>query len=129
LVDRPAFITGIDHRSEVHNPALRDLTDSRSTRLAASHAGGVEGVEVAELMAPFTSQEVILRQALGLGDDVVVNPSGGPLTGNPLMATGIIRIAEAAKQITAGGRSKTLAHATSGPALQQNLVCILEGGN
>ncbi|WP_436787682.1 thiolase domain-containing protein [Yinghuangia sp. YIM S10712] len=127
LVERPAWIAGLDHRSEVHNPALRDLTDSPSTRLAAEKAGGVAGVEVAELMAPFTSQEVVLRQALGLGDDVLVNPSGGALTGNPLMATGLVRIAEAAGQIITGGRNRTLGHATSGPLLQQNLVCVLEG--
>ncbi|MGA4539999.1 lipid-transfer protein [Uniformispora flossi] len=129
LVARPAWIAGIDHRSEVHNPALRDLTDSASTRTAAERAGGIAGVEVAELMAPFTSQEVVLRRALGLGDDVLVNPSGGALTGNPLMATGLVRVAEAAEQILAHGRNRTLAHATSGPLLQQNLVCILEGDN
>ncbi|GCD94179.1 lipid-transfer protein [Embleya hyalina] len=129
LTERPAWITGIDHRSEVHNPALRDLTDSASTRLAATRAGGVAGVEVAELMAPFTAQEVILRQSLGLADDVLINPSGGALTGNPLMATGLVRIADAAEAILADGRSRTLGHATSGPALQQNLVCVLEGDN
>lgn len=129
LVERPAWIAGLDHRSEVHSPGLRDLTDSPSTRLAAEKAGGVDGVEVAELMAPFTSQEVVLRRALGLGDDVLVNPSGGALTGNPLMATGLVRIAEAADRIITGGRNRTLGHATSGPLLQQNLVCVLEGDN
>ncbi|MGC0418265.1 lipid-transfer protein [Embleya sp. AB8] len=129
LTARPAWITGLDHRSEVHNPALRDLTDSRSTRLAGERAGGaagLAGVEVAELMAPFTAQEVILRQSLGLAEDVLINPSGGALTGNPLMATGLVRIAAAADQILLNGRSRTLGHATSGPALQQNLVCVLE---
>jgi acetyl-CoA acetyltransferase len=129
LVERPAWIAGLDHRSELHNPALRDLTDSVSTRIAAERAGGVAGVEVAELMAPFTAQEVILRQSLGLADDVRINPSGGALTGNPLMATGLVRIAGAADHIIEGGRKRTLGHATSGPALQQNLVCVLEGDN
>jgi acetyl-CoA acetyltransferase len=130
LVARPAWIAGMDHRSEIHNPGLRDITDSPSTRLAAERAGLANGgVQVAELMAPFTSQEVILRQALGLGDDVVINPSGGALGANPLMSTGLVRIIEAAEQIITGGRSRTLGHATSGPLLQQNLVCILEGDN
>jgi hypothetical protein len=44
-----------------------------------------------------------------------------------MMAVGLARIAEAARQITEGGKSRTLGHATSGPALQQNLVCVLEG--
>ena len=56
------------------------------------------------------------------------NPSGGPQSSNPIMATGLVRIAEAAGQIRDNGKSRTLAHSTSGPCLQQNLVCILEGG-
>jgi acetyl-CoA acetyltransferase len=128
LCERPAWITGLDHRSEIHQPGLRDLTDSPSTRIAAQRAGLDRGpVEVAELQAPFTAQEVVLRRALGFNGEVDVNPSGGPLAHNPVMATGLIRIAEAAAQITDHGRQRVLAHATSGPCLQQNLVCILEG--
>ncbi|HXY94196.1 MAG TPA: lipid-transfer protein [Acidimicrobiia bacterium] len=127
LVERPAWITGLEHRSECHNPALRDLTDSPSTRLAAEAAGLRDGpVEVAELQAAFTHEEPLLREVLGLDDSVAVNPSGGALAANPIMATGLVRIAEAARQVAAG-RQRTLAHATSGPCLQQNLVCILEG--
>jgi acetyl-CoA acetyltransferase len=128
LVERPAWIRGIDHRIEAHSLGVRDLTDSPSTRLAAEAAGVGEGpVDVAELHAPFTHQEVLLRRALGLGDDVDVNPSGGPLAANPLMAAGLIRIGEAAQRIMAGGANRAVAHATSGPCLQQNLVCVLEG--
>ena len=64
---------------------------------------------------------------LGLGDDVAVNPSGGALAANPIMATGLVRIGDAADQIFGGGKHRALAHSTSGPCLQQNLVCILEG--
>jgi acetyl-CoA acetyltransferase len=39
LVERPAYITGFDHRTECHNPALRRLDDSPSTRIAAAEAG------------------------------------------------------------------------------------------
>ena len=56
-----------------------------------------------------------------------MNPSGGPLAANPIMATGLVRITEAAAQIRDGDKRRTLAHSTSGPCLQQNLVCILEG--
>jgi acetyl-CoA acetyltransferase len=82
---------------------------------------------VAELSATFSHEELILRAALGLGDDVEVNPSGGALAGHPLMATGLIRIGEAFRQINQHGRRRTLGHATSGPCLQQNLICLLEG--
>ncbi|MER6030078.1 thiolase domain-containing protein [Streptomyces sp. NPDC001851] len=128
LCERPAWIRGIDHRIEAHGPGVRDLTDSPSTRLAAEKAGAFERpVDTAELHAPFTSQEVILRRALRLGDDVRVNPSGGALAANPVMAAGLIRIGEAAARIHRGASDRALAHATSGPCLQQNLVAVLEG--
>jgi acetyl-CoA acetyltransferase len=128
LVERPAWITGLEHRSECHNPALRDLTDSPSTRAAAEAAGVHDGpVDVAELQAAFTHEEPLLTDVLGLGEGVSVNPSGGALAANPIMATGLVRIAEAARHIVQGDKQRTLAHATSGPCLQQNLVCILEG--
>jgi acetyl-CoA acetyltransferase len=82
---------------------------------------------VAELHAPFSHQEVLLRDALGLGDGVALNPSGGPLAANPIMAAGLIRIGEAASRIRRGEAQRAVAHATSGPCLQQNLVCVLEG--
>jgi acetyl-CoA acetyltransferase len=88
---------------------------------------GERPVDIAELHAPFTHQEVLVRRALGLGDDVTVNPSGGPLAANPLIAAGLIRIGEAASRISRGEASRAVAHATSGPCLQQNLVCVLEG--
>ena len=44
-----------------------------------------------------------------------------------MMAAGLIRIGEAALRITNGEANRALAHATSGPCLQQNLVCVLEG--
>ena len=128
LSSRPAWIRGIDHRIESHGLGLRDLTTSVSTTLAASKVGvGAGRVDIAELHAPFTAQELILRDALGLGDDVVVNPSGGPLAANPVMAAGLIRLGEAASRITRGDGDRAVAHATSGPCLQQNLVCVLEG--
>ncbi len=84
-------------------------------------------VEVAELHAPFTHQEILLREALGLGEGVAVNPSGGALCGNPMFAAGLARIGMAAQAIMSGQAGRALGHATSGPALQQNLVCVLEG--
>lgn len=127
LVQRPVFIRGIDHRVEPHQPGMRDLTSSPSTASAARNAGLDGGVDVAELSTLFTSQEPILRTALGLGDTVTVNPSGGPLRANPVMATGLVRIIEAAQRVADGTARRALAHATNGQVLQHNLVCILEG--
>ncbi|MEU9759157.1 thiolase domain-containing protein [Streptomyces sp. NPDC047985] len=128
LCPRPAWIRGIDHRIEAHGLGVRELTESPSTRLAAEHAGVFERpVDTAELHAPFTSQEVVLRKALRLDDTVTVNPSGGALAANPVMAAGLIRLGEAAARIHRGESDRALAHATSGPCLQQNLVAVLEG--
>ncbi|MEU3221099.1 thiolase domain-containing protein [Streptomyces sp. NPDC006971] len=128
LCPRPAWIRGIDHRIEAHGLGVRELTESPSTRLAAERAGVFERpVDTAELHAPFTSQEVVLRKALRLDDTVTVNPSGGALAANPVMAAGLIRLGEAAARIHRGESDRALAHATSGPCLQQNLVAVLEG--
>jgi len=128
LCARPAWITGFAHRIDSGSLGARDLLAVPSAA-AAARAAGVEvaPVEVAELHAPFTHQEILLREALGLGDGVTVNPSGGALCGNPMFAAGLARIGMAAQAIMSGQAGRALGHATSGPALQQNLACVMEG--
>ncbi len=128
LAARPAWIAGIDHRIEAHSLGLRDLTVSPSTALAGARAGARDGpVDVAELHAPFSHQELVLREALGLDGGTEINPSGGPLAANPMMVAGLVRVGEAARRVLDGTARRALAHATSGPCLQQNLVCVLDG--
>lgn len=130
LAARPAWVRGIDHRMDTHYPGMRDLTEAGTARLAGERAAAMAGfapwdVEVAELHTEYSYAEPLLADALGLSG-VTVNPSGGPLAGAPATATGLLRIGEAARQLLQGGARRALAHATSGPALQQNLVCLLE---
>ena len=128
LCERPAWIHGSDHRIDAHGLGVRDLTRSPSAAAAAVGAGaGDDRLDFAELHGLYTSQEAILVRELDLDDDLLVNPSGGALAGNTTMAAGLMRIAEAAARISAGEGDRALAHATSGPCLQQNLVCVLEG--
>ncbi len=128
LAERPAWIRGIDHRVDPMHIGLRDLADVPSARLAAQHAGVADGpVDVWELHAPFTHEELLLRRAMGVPDDAVVNPSGGALCANPMLTAGLVRIGEAAARIADGSAGRAVAHATQGPALQQNLVTVLEG--
>ncbi|MBK6739641.1 MAG: lipid-transfer protein [Haliea sp.] len=123
------IISGIDHCIETHNLGMRDLTDSVSTRIAANRAGMNAGkVDVAELYAPFSHQEIILTRALGLDEGTSVNPSGGVLAGNLMMASGLSRIGEVFNRIVKGEARRGIAHATSGPCLQHNLVTVLEQG-
>ena len=126
---RPAWITGIDHRIEPHSVGARDLARSDSARLAAERAGvgsGSGSVDFAELHTRFEHEEVLLRRELGLDEKTVVNASGGPRKADPIMATGLIRIGEAAARIHEGSARRTVAHATAGPCLQHNLVCVLD---
>ena len=84
-------------------------------------------MDVAELHAPFSHQEIILRDALELGSGVSINPSGGALAAHPFIVAGLNRVGEAASRILDGTAHSAIAHATSGPCLQQNLVCLLDG--
>jgi acetyl-CoA acetyltransferase len=133
LAERPAWVRAVDHRIDTHYPGFRDLVGVPSARTAGERAGAQAGfapsaVDVAELSVQYSHQEPVLRAALGLGD-VRVNPSGGPLAGYPVTATGLIRVGEAARRIHTGDAGRALAHATSGPALQQNLVCLMEASS
>jgi acetyl-CoA acetyltransferase len=131
LRENPAWITGFEHRIETPVLGARDLTTSPSTTASAKAAtGGDTGsIEVAEIYAPFTHQHLILTEAIGLGGSTKVNPSGGALAANPMFSAGLERIGFAAQHIFNGSARRVLAHATSGPALQQNLVAVLEGKN
>lgn len=127
VCERPAWIRGIDHRIEAPALGSRDLTVSTSTASAAKHAGWSDRpLDRTELHAPFSSQELILRRELGLADEALVNTSGGALVADPVMATGLVRIGEAAEHILTGRADRVGAHATSGPCLQHNLVCVME---
>ena len=126
--ERPAWITSVAHLVDPLHLGSRDLTTSPSARGAAARVD-LDGVEVAELHAPFSHQELILRREAGLGDDVRINPSGGALASNPMFTAGLNRIGEAARRVWDGSAGKVVGHATSGPALQQNLFCVMEGSN
>jgi acetyl-CoA acetyltransferase len=124
ITDRPAWITWFGHRIETGSLGARDLAT-----LAPLGPSGGGPVDVAELHAPFTHQEIVLRQALepaGITGETEINPSGGALTGNPMFAAGLARVGHAARAVMDGRAGRALGHATSGPALQQNLVCVME---
>jgi acetyl-CoA acetyltransferase len=124
LCESPAWITGFEHRIDSAAFGARDLLTVPSATAAAA-AADLGAVDVAELHAPFTHQEILLREALGLGPEVAVNPSGGALCGNPMFAAGLARIGSAAHAIMSGRAESAVGHAASGALLQQNLTCVL----
>ncbi|PBJ42186.1 lipid-transfer protein, partial [Mycobacterium avium subsp. hominissuis] len=86
-------------------------------------------LDVVEICAPFTHQHLIIAEAIRIPGPTKVNPSGGALAANPMFVAGLERIGFAAQHIWDGSAERVLAHATSGPALQQNLVAVMEGKN
>lgn len=111
------------HREE--GSLIDILTLCRASEAAYRQAGITDPeaeVDIFELQAPFASIQVMMLPALGLcdrsavkpfvervlDDDVttVFNPSGGAQAANPVSATALIRIAEAALQVrgAAGAR-------------------------
>jgi acetyl-CoA acetyltransferase len=129
VCERPAWIRGIDHRMDMHHFGARDPRRALSAQLAGRAAGvGADRVDLAELDAPFTHQESLLVTELGLDPEATrINPSGGSLCGHVMMGAGLMRIGEAASRVHRGEADRVVAHATSGPWLQQNLVAVMEG--
>jgi acetyl-CoA acetyltransferase len=142
MCKQPAWIGGVDQRAEMQSLGARDLTRSASTAMAAQKAlamagvGSANEVDVIETLSTNPVEEMIVRESIGLparGDTKpVINPSGGPITGHPLMMTGLIRLGEAFRQLsdTADGHAvpnarRALVHASQGHCLQQNLVFVL----
>jgi acetyl-CoA acetyltransferase len=128
-VSRPAWITAMQQRVEAHSLGARDLIDPASVREMSARMGltGSE-IDVVEVHASFSHQELILLDAIGADRIGAVNPSGGALVADPLMATGLMRIGAAAESVRAGRAERALGHAANGPCLQHNLLCLLEGG-
>lgn len=125
--ENPAWVTGIEHLVDSPDIGARDLTTAPSAYNAALKASGgdLSSISAAELHAPFTHQELILSE--WLPDATMRNPSGGTLVGNAMFSAGLERIGHAATRIFDGKDGRVLAHATSGPLLQQNLVAVMEG--
>jgi acetyl-CoA C-acetyltransferase len=125
------------------------LTLQKATTRAYAEAGISSGHEAQaiEIHAPFSSAETMAYMPLKLcaakeGPDLVadgfgawsgatvVNPSGGPQTANPVGATALVRLAEAAEQVrgTAGDRQvpgARLAIATGQGGASQFSTCTV----
>jgi acetyl-CoA C-acetyltransferase len=125
LCPRPAWIKAAETRHE--QPFIGDidrrLASMRTLREAARSAYAKAGIkdplrdlDVAEIYEPVSYAELAWYEALGFCPDgeagrlidegvtemdgeLPVNPSGGVLSANPVGASGVIRVAEAAKQV------------------------------
>jgi acetyl-CoA C-acetyltransferase len=119
----PAWIRGMSYYSEAENAAHRSMIQSEPLRIAAEKVYRQAGitnprrqVDVVEVQEPYTCFELSYYEGLGLcppggaaalvesgatemGGEIPVNPSGGCMGANPIGATALIRLAEAAQQV------------------------------
>ena len=152
---KTAWIRGVGYAGEEYWMGDSDKVVWKSAIVAAKMAYEMAGItdplnelDVAEIYNPFTYLELIFYECFGFCDfgkaadftlegtfspkgKLPCSPSGGVLCTNPIGATGLIRVAEAALQVTgrAGerqveGANLALAHAMGGTC-QFNGVMIL----
>jgi acetyl-CoA C-acetyltransferase len=124
ITDKPAWIHGMAYYSEADNGPDRSMLQSEPLQLAAARVYRDAGItnpfrqfDVAEVQEPYTCFELSYYEGLGLcpagsaaelvasgetavGGALPVNPSGGCMGANPIGATALIRLAEAAMQVT-----------------------------
>lgn len=155
-----AWIAGMGWATEPSFLGDRDLRRVPALDAAAEQAYGEAGItdpmvdfDLAEVSDATPYQELLAYEGLrlasrqawrervsdgtfGPGGRLPVNLSGGALANNPVYCTGLMRIAEVARQVLgrAGAHQKQgvatgLAHAASGDAMQYNTVVVMRGSN
>jgi acetyl-CoA C-acetyltransferase len=153
----PVWIKGVAFCSDTYFLGDRDLSQARSLTEAARKAFAMAGIgnpatdiDVMELYDAFTYQELMWLEAMGISadgqagrdveqgrfaidGDLPVNPSGGLLSGHPVIAAGLIRIAEVVKQLRgeAGqyqvkGAQRGVAQGVNGRCGQSHCVWVLD---
>lgn len=154
--NRPIWVKGVGSCADAYHLGDRDLAECESLERAAKTAYQMAGIkhpfkeiDVAEVCEAFSYQELMWYEGLGfcekggggklmdsgkteMNGSLPANPSGGCLSGHPVIAAGLIRIAEATLQVRgdAGKRQvpgvKTaLAHGVNGPCGQSHCVWVL----
>lgn len=151
LTASPVWITGIGTAMDEHFFALRDPGALAACEAAAQMAYKRAGVtdpttlSVVETSAGSAAGELMVLEALGLadagkgtelydGNGPTVNPSGGSLPADPVMATGLVRLREVAAALTgkssgmppSASATSGLAHGTGGVGMQNHAVFVLE---
>jgi acetyl-CoA C-acetyltransferase len=144
----PAFITGMGTALDTHSFAERDgarLTSAvNAAAMAYRNAGWTDAeADIAEISASTVVGELLAIEALGLagegkglaaakGGKVAINRSGGALPADPIMATGLVRLAEASRQLSqpelfgGGMPRRAIVHGAGGVGMQNNCVFTLE---
>lgn len=140
----PVFITGMGTSMDTHSFAARGEglgSVANAAAMASAKAGwNAAEADVVEVSGSSVVGELLTLEGIGLakagkGLDVAlsdkVNRSGGALPADPVMATGLARLAAAADQLLqptsgAAAPSRAVVHGTGGVAMQTNCVFTLE---
>ena len=154
---KPVWVKGVSFCSDTFFFGDRDISRAKSLTEAASKAYKMAGIsdpkkeiDIAEIYDAFTYQELMWLEEMGLCDEgaagkllekgefnidggLPVNPSGGLLSGHPVIAAGLIRIAEVVKQLRGdagdyqvGKANKGLAQGVNGLSGQSHCVWIFD---
>ncbi len=146
---QPVWVTGMGHAADRHAFAAR-----KSGTLEACEAAGASALKragmnaadasVAEVSASSVVTELMVLESIGIaargkgadaargGARTVVNASGGALPADPIMATGLVRLTHAARQLTAprdyglASPKSAIVHGAGGVGMQTHCVFALE---
>ncbi len=143
----PVWVTGMGSAMDSHAFAVRAPGRVEACEVAAKAAFARSGVDprtvsLAEVSGSSAAGEMMVLEALGLakpgqgfeayGGSTAINLSGGALPADPIMATGLVRLAEACRQMTVPGDyglsnvKSAIVHATGGVGMQSHCVFTLE---
>lgn len=153
----PVWLSGVGFCADAYQLGDRDLSECAALKDAAGRAYKMAGIkdpgkeiDLAEIYDAFSYQELMWTEGLGFaapggggklvasgatakGGRLPVNASGGLLSGHAVIAAGMYRVAEAARQIRgeAGAMqvdkkvNRALAHGVNGLCGQSHIVWIL----
>lgn len=125
--DAPVRLSKMQHRTDAHSPGVRDMSDSTSFRQCLSALEThVTSQDCVQLHTRYPHELILLASLIGCEPTSVIPPDGGSLIADPIMASGLVRHIEAVRALRSGNAKRAIAHATSGPALQQNLLSLIE---
>ncbi|MCR1783680.1 hypothetical protein KVF89_14155 [Nocardioides carbamazepini] len=144
----PVWLTGLGSAIDQHFLAAREPDAlpacAAATRSALRMAGldDVRSFDLAEVSATSTVGELMVLEALGFAEAhrgldayvgaTTINESGGALPADVIMATGLVRLHEAASRLAGRtgyetpGATSALVHGTGGFAMQNHCVVTME---
>jgi acetyl-CoA acetyltransferase len=144
----PVWVTGMGASADRHAFAARKPGALEACEAAAKaayeRAGLKKPASLAEVSASSAASELMVLESLGLAKpgkgvelldgkgNTAINLSGGALPADPIMATGLVRLSEAARQLTYPDQyglkapSSAIVHGASGVGMQSHCVFTLE---